>query len=188
MSLVDASELMQMTELHLSLLGNNRLLRTLQPYTDQYSLWQDGGGGSGDTINSTPPWIDPPPDSAEFDEAGLVALPVAPSIDTTVLQVVVPRGFDGTIKAYNVNFLGGGFVPGSGTIVWRVNINGTPVRNFSNITTERGSPEQARPLSGSIRVFSEQTITIVVNHASDNTLAGDVVAGLQGWFYPSRGK
>jgi hypothetical protein len=193
MSVRDAIELAEMTEVHISVLGNNRYLRTLQPYTDMLSHWQNNrgvgmGDGGVDTINSTPPWIDAPPDFLPFDESATVALPAAPSVDTNVLTLVVPKGYDGVIQAYSINFLGGGFVPGSGTIVWRIAINGTPLRNFTNITTEKGSPEQPRALSGGIRLYSEQIVTLLVNHVSDNTLSGTVAGAFQGWFYPSKGK
>lgn len=190
MSFRDAIELNELTELHVRLLGNNRFLKSLQPNTDQYSHWQTpgSGDGGGDMSTTNPPWIDPPPDYLDFDQPGSVVLPAAPSVDTTVLTLQVPRGYDGVIKAYSCNFLGGGFVNGSGTIIWRININGTPVRNFSNITTERGSSEQPRALAGGLRVYSEQIVTLVVNHVSDNTLAGNVLGSFQGWFYPSRGK
>ncbi len=179
-----ALEMKELAGIHQTLVGGKRFIGSYKPDTDRF----DNSGGGGNDFQLAPPWVEAPQNFLSFDEPGLVALPVAPSVDTTVLSLLVPDGYDGVIKGMSMNFAGGGFVQGSGTIVWRVLADGQAIRNYSNITTERGSPEQPRPVSGGIRLYSGQLITIVVNHVSDNTLTGDVLATITGWFYPSKGQ
>lgn len=184
MSIDVALETKELAGIHQTLLGGKRFIGSYTPDTNRF----EGTGGGGSDFQLSPPWQEPPQNFVPFDPAGTVALPAAPSVDTTVLSLLVPDGYDGVINTYSLNFAGGGFVQGSGTIVWRVLADGQAIRNFSNITSERGTPQLARPISGGIRVYSGQLITVVVNHVSDNTLAGDIIASLGGWFYPSKGQ
>lgn len=178
----DAIRLDELANLHQMLVGGKRFIGSYDPDTNRF----EGQGGS--DFQLAPPWVEAPQNFISYDESGTLALPAAPSVDTTVLTFNCPQGYDGVIKEYNLNFAGGGFVQGSGTIVWRILLDGIPIRNFSNITNEKGSPEQPRNIRGGIRFFSGQTITIIVNHVSDNTLAGDVICGIGGWIYPSKGQ
>lgn len=177
-----AIELRELAALHQTLLGGKRFIGSYSPDTDRFS----GNGGS--DFQLAPPWVQPPQDSLSFDEAGTVALPAPPSADTTVLEFLVPEGYDGVINALSLNFEGGGFVNGSGDIVWRILIDGRAQRNYSNITSQKGTTELPRTIQGGIRVFSGQTVMAVVNHVSNVGLNGDVVATMGGWFYPSKGQ
>lgn len=181
-----ALEMKELAAVHQALVGGKRFIGSYRPDTDRFD--SGGSSGAGSDFQLAPPWVEAPQNFLSFDEAGTVALPAAPSVDTTILSLLVPDGYDGIIKTISLNFAGGGFVQASGTIVWRLLADGQAIRNYSNITSEKGSPEQPRAISGGIRVFSGQLITAVVNHVSDVTLTGDVVATLGGWFYPSKGQ
>lgn len=183
MGVETALELKELVGMHQALVGGKRFIGSYSPDTNRF----DGQGGGND-FQLAPPWVEAPQNFLPFDETGLVDLPVVGSADTTILSMIVPDGQDGIIKGYSLNFTGGGFVQGSGDIVWRVLIDGQAVRNFSNITTEKGSPEQVRPISGGIRIFSGQLVTAVVNHVADVTLSGKVSANFSGWYYPSKGQ
>lgn len=183
MGVETALEMKELAGMHQMLVGGKRFIGSYNPDTDRF----DKGNGGGD-FQLAPPWVEAPQNFLSYDEFGLVALPASPSVDATILSMLVPDGYDGVIKTISLNFTGGGFVQGSGDIVWRILIDGQAVRNFSNITTEKGSPEQPRPLSGGIRVFSGQLVTAVVNHASNVGLSGDATAGFGGWFYPAKGQ
>lgn len=132
------------------------------------------------------PWIDEPSGAVPFDAQAGINLPAVGAGDVVVLTMMVPQGYDGVIKwiSNNVNF--GGFVQFSGDIVWRIEADQKPIRNFENILAEKGTIDIPRPVSP-IRIYSGQTITYVVNHEANVALNGQVVCSLSGYFYPSRG-
>jgi hypothetical protein len=174
-----ANDLTDLATMHQQLIGNNGFL--------------DMSGGTAG-INSPPsiptfirrPWLDPGDGATPFDAQGGVALPAAPSVDTTVLTFTVDIGYDGVINSLSQNFTGSGFVQFSGDIIWRLLINGKPVRNFSNMTAEKGTIVTQRQISP-IRLFSGDVVTYVVNHANNNALNGNVVCSITGYTYPNRG-
>jgi hypothetical protein len=64
--------------------------------------------------------------------------------------------------------------------------DGSPVRNYENIVVEKGSVAIPRPIAP-LRIFSGQTINLVVNHVSNILLNGNMVGSFVGYFYPSQG-
>src|SRR6185437_1643565 len=93
------------------------------------------------------PYLDPPPGSQSFYPELSIPIPIVGSGNITVLSFVVPIGYDGVINAINNNFTGGGFINGSGDLVWQILIDGRAVRNYDAILTERGVPGQAVDIS-----------------------------------------
>lgn len=148
------------------------------------------GVGEGKTVQDTlyndAPWVDPPPGFVSFDPQSSIVLPAAAAAETVVLTMDVPQGYDGVIKYISNNLTGGGFVQGSGDIVWRIREDGRPIRNFGNITSEKGSIARPRQVEG-IRIYSAQRITYTVEHVANAALTGRTVCSLNGYFYPSRG-
>jgi hypothetical protein len=130
------------------------------------------------------PWIDPPDGSLSYDEHGKGTLPIVGGTVATIVQFVVPDGYDGVINAFSWNFTGGGFVNGSGDIIVQLLRNGAPIRNYDNILVEAGSIGTPRPISP-IRIYSGQVITLTINHFANPLLVDDVVGSIQGYFYPS---
>lgn len=135
------------------------------------------------TLTESYPWGDYPVNHEPFHEAGGVALPAVGST-STVLSFVVPPLYDGYISRYNLNFMGAGFTQGNGNIVWSILADNRPIKNFQNITTERGAFNMPIEIDH-IRVYSGQTISVTVNHVANMALNGLVVVGLCGIFYPS---
>lgn len=147
---------------------------------------QPAGGESNPIVASHRPWIDEPPGSVPFDEQGVFTLPASNSTtDHPVLTVTVPQGFDGVINYISNNTTAAGFPEGSGELIWKILINGRPVRNFGNILVSKGTPAQGRIVSP-IRVFSGDVIAYTVENPT-GALAGQVICSLNGYFYPSRG-
>lgn len=130
------------------------------------------------------PWGPYPIARLPFDNGGAIVLPAVPG-ENTVLTFQCPNGYDGVIMYYSLNFSGGGFTQGSGDIVWRVYRNGIAERNFENITTERGSIASPKPIAN-LQLFSQDIITITVNHAANALLNGQVVVNMSGYFYPNQ--
>ena len=147
--------------------------------------WVKGSGF--DNLQTTEqPWNTQPMGSQNFDEQASIQIPSIITGWVTVMSFIVPLGMEGVIKNYAANFTGGGFQDGSGDLVWRLLQDKRPIRNFDYITTERGSPESPRSVSGGIRIYSGQLIEFQINHVSNNLLAnGFIICGLSGYFYPN---
>jgi hypothetical protein len=132
-------------------------------------------------------WLDEPPGSVPFDEQNTASIPLAGGVDKAVVTMVVPQGYDGVIKwiSNNVDHSVPPF--NAGDIVWKIMINGRPVRNFGNILQEKGSIAQGREISP-IRIFSGDVVTYTVAQSAANTVTGgDTVCSLSGYYYPSKG-
>lgn len=128
------------------------------------------------------PWIQPPQGHIPFLEAGVLAAPGVGAAGV-VLTMPVPSGMDGVINGISNNYVAGGFVSGSGQLVWRILADGRAIRNFNNIIVEFGTLQIPRVVDG-IRVFSDQTITYTIDHIANAALGGNVVCTLKGYFYP----
>jgi hypothetical protein len=134
------------------------------------------------------PWLDAPDGSISFDPETAVALPAIGGGTVEVVRHVVPEGYDGVINAYSWNYTGANFVDGSGDIVVMMLRNGTPIRNYNNITVQKGCIQIPRPIAP-LRIYSNQVISLVVTHIADSfgVLAGNIIGSLVGYDYPSRG-
>jgi hypothetical protein len=130
------------------------------------------------------PWIDPPEGFLSFDQVGSAVIPAVGS-QVTVLTLIVPTGMDGVIKRLSNNVEAAGFTNGSGELVWRLLADGKPIRNYENITAQKGSAEQPRQVDG-IRIYSGQTISYVLVHAANGAFTGqNTNCTLGGYFYPN---
>jgi hypothetical protein len=170
-----ANALGELAALHNILLTGNQLIST-------------GSAGEPQQIPISTirkPWLDAPDNAVPFDPAGAATLGV---VGTQIIPVTftVPDGMDGVINAYSWNFIGGGFVQGSGDLIAQVFRNDAPIRNYDNILVEKGSVAIPRPIAP-LRIFSGQIISLVVSHVANALLNGNVVASFVGYFYPSQG-
>lgn len=129
------------------------------------------------------PWLYPPPGFRSFDWVRSIATP-AVGVETTVLGFSVPVGFDGVIRRISNNFTGGGFIQGSGDLIWRIRVNNRVVQNFGAILTEFGSISQPREIDG-IVVRAGQAVTYSVT-CSNAALSGGsyVVCCFSGYYWP----
>jgi len=132
------------------------------------------------------PWNEFPDGGQAFDYAGVIGTPAAAGAETVALSFITPYGWDGVVKRLSHNYTGGGFVPGSGDLTWRIRVGGAFVKNYEAITVEFGTTTEPRPTDG-IRVFSGQLVEYIVNHAAASGLAvggTNIICFLAGWFYP----
>lgn len=132
-----------------------------------------------------PVWIDPPVQWENVDQLGYVALG-AIAATVTIVSFTVPAGRNGIINKVANNFVGGGWVEGSGDIVWRILVDGTPppgATSYDSILGSLGSPANPVRISG-FRIFENQVVTLVAfNNAI--VVAGQKVGGrLLGYLYP----
>lgn len=142
------------------------------------------------------PWVSMPAEGRRFKPISVLAVPAAPftGLDTTVLSVTVPIGYDGVITDFVCNIDPGtsgstGFIEGSGDLVWRLRANNRHLRDLGNIQTSLGSLTAPNPVPrGGIRVWSQDELVFSVSFAvgADARIAADarVVCSITGWYYP----
>jgi hypothetical protein len=143
-----------------------------------------------------PPWIMMPSEGRRFKPIGILPVPAPPftGLDTPVLTVRVPLGYDGVITDLVCEILPGpsgstGFIEGSGDLTWRLSSNGRFLRDEGNILTTLGSLVTPTPVPrGGLRVWSDDLLVFSVAFAvgADARIAADanVVCSITGWWYP----
>ena len=172
-----ATGLDELSNLHNSLLVNNALISS--------GTGQDKAMQMPTTIIRRP-WLDMGEGGVPFDPQQTDTLT---GVGTQVagVKVVVPEGYDGVINGFNWNFsptTAVTFGQGSGDLQAQILRNGAAVRNYDNILMEKGCVLAPRPINP-LRIYSGQTLQIVINHLANNLLVGTVQTGLSGYFYPA---
>jgi len=153
---------------------------------------------------TSPPWVSMPSEGRRFRPITSTALtafqvpgPGFNGVDTVVLQMRVPIGYDGVISDVVMNYLGGaGFDEGSGEITWRLAADYLPVgglatggrylRDMGAVITSLGSLTQPSPVPrGGLRIYSDDLVTMYCNVATTASIAGgNIVVSVSGWFWP----
>jgi hypothetical protein len=132
-----------------------------------------------------PSRLAPPSDWQNVDLFAYVALP-AIGAQANVISFPVPPGYNGIINAVANNFVGGGWVEGSGNVIWQILVDGAPPpgsSNYSKILGSLGLPANPTKIAG-FRVTQNQTLTLVVQNVNI-VVAGQVSGGrFLGYLYP----
>lgn len=142
-------------------------------------------------ISALPPWLWPP---AQWENIDLLSYALLPAIGATVviLTYTVPPGRNGVIQKVANNFVGGGWVEGTGDVIWRILVDGTPppgATNYDSILASLGSPANPVRIAG-FRIFENQVLTLVGFNNPAGPDGGVIVAGqrlgarLVGHLYP----
>jgi hypothetical protein len=142
-------------------------------------------------ITQFPVWLYPP---SQWENIDLIAYALLPAIGATViiLQFQVPLGRNGVIKAIANNFVGGGWVEGTGDVIWKLLVDGASPPNansYGSIPASLGSPANPVPIPG-FRIWENQVITFVGLNNPAGPDGGVVVAGqrlgarIVGYLYP----
>ena len=140
---------------------------------------------SGRQLVQQPPWIVPPDQWENLDLINYIVLP-AIGAQANVINFQVPLGRNGVIQKVANNFVGGGWVEGSGAVTWQILVDGAPPPGSSNydlILASLGSPANPVGISG-FRIYENQVLTLVVKNATvvvANQLSG---GRLCGYLYP----
>ena len=141
--------------------------------------------GSGTAIHRLPFINYMPPEGVEFREHAYVTIP-AIGVQEIVVQFKVPKGYNGVINYLANEYVGGGFVQGSGGVTWTIykDFQGLiPAPNFQLIVASLGVVANPSKLNG-IRIKEGQLVTLVVNNVTVIP-AGQLIGGLLGgYFYP----
>jgi len=132
-------------------------------------------------------WMDPaiwpPPEREPIDLFNYIALPAIGAVATIVTQLIEP-GYNAIIRAYGNNYVGGGWVEGSGSVTWQIAIDGAPAPGYDLILGSLGSPSNPVVHPCGIKILEGQTIVLSVTNVSV-VLAGQLSGGrLMGYYYP----
>jgi hypothetical protein len=175
-------ELANLAAWHLANIGNAGILAASPENTSLQPI----GSVSNPIVAAQRPWVSEPMGSVPFDEQGSYTFTgtAHPGVNTPVLTVKCPNGFDGVIRWISNNLVVAAAVP-SGNVIWQIQINGRPVRNFGAITQEKGTIAQGRQISP-IRIFSGDVVAYTIQEAVGG-LSGSSVVSLSGYFFPSKG-
>ncbi len=139
------------------------------------------------------PWQTIPPDGKAFDAQTVIGTPTVAAGETVVLSLTCKRGYDGIVLRIANNFVGASINIGLPSLIWRirngVSINNSKfVDNYSEITTELGTTNFARDISG-IFITSGQTLLYTVTN-NDAGLpvspASQVSCCFAGFFWPQQ--
>lgn len=137
-----------------------------------------GSVGGPQETRDLPIWLYPPRNWENIDQLAYALLPAIGST-ATILSYLVPIGRNGVINKVACNFVGGGWTAGTGDVVWRILIDGTPppgATSYDSIVDSLGSPAQPVGISG-FRIFENQTLTVVIFNNPAGANGGVVVAG-----------
>jgi len=138
-----------------------------------------------------PVHIYPPKNFENVDKVNYALLP-AIGATATIISYVVPAGRNGIINKVACNFVGGGWVEGTGDVVWRILVDGTPppgATDYDSILASLGSPAAPTGIAG-FRIFENQIISLVVFNNPSGPSGGVILAGqrcggrLIGYNYP----
>lgn len=149
-------------------------------------------GSPGEPVRrDLPVWLYPPINWENIDQLAYALLPAIGS-QVVIIQFTVPIGRNGVINKVACNFVGGGWVEGTGDIKWRVLVDGAPppgATSYDSIVASLGSPAQPVGIAG-FRLFENQVLQLVAFNDPTGPNGGVVVAGqrvgarLMGHLYP----
>lgn len=126
------------------------------------------------------------PNWENIDLLNYVALP-AIGATAPIVTYVVPPGRNGLIYKVACNFVGGGWVEGSGDVLWRILVDGSPppgATSYDAILGSLGSPANPVEIPG-FRIFENQVLTLVAANVAVVVAGQKVGARLIGWNYPT---
>jgi hypothetical protein len=138
-----------------------------------------------------PPHLYMPRNGENFDlQKSVLFAPVGNTV--TILSFRIPIGRNCIINKVATNFIGGGWIAGTGDVIWRILVDGAlpPGANTYNaIDDSLGSPAQPVGIAG-FRVFENQLLTVTAFNNPAGANGGVVFANqrvgarLLGHMYP----
>lgn len=116
-----------------------------------------------------------------------VAYPAPGAAAVQILQDVVPSGWDTFYWWLSIFHIGGGFVDGSGNVIWRVFVNNAAHKGLGNIQSQIGTSLNPAP-GFPIHLVQNDILTVTVEvPAGQNPMPAGALTGcrLQGWRFPA---
>lgn len=128
-----------------------------------------------------------PADWLNVDQSNYIALP-AESAQADIISFTVPQGYNGIINGVANNYVGGGWIEGSGAVIWQILVDGAPppgAVSYGSILGSLGSPANPTRIAG-FRITENQVVTVVAQNVSITPVSGQLVgARLLGYLYPT---
>lgn len=119
----------------------------------------------------------------ETSSQPFVAYPAPGAAAATVLSYTVPNGYRGAIRWMAIVAVGGGFIDGTGNVIWRIQRNSVWVQGYENLTAQIGS--WAMPNDAPLEVQENETYTVTVEvPAASAVQSGTTGARFRGWLVP----
>jgi hypothetical protein len=141
-------------------------------------------------IYTVPPWIDAPPGYEPFFFSGKInPTPNADGNDHTIFSFTVPPEWDGVINWIANAWNGNGFVPFSGSFIWRILRDGVPFKGLDSIDWQYGTTASTGVLpvdltGKGIIIRSGQAISMVGQNISLVPAGTQIWGLLAGYFWP----
>lgn len=144
-----------------------------------------------------PPWVQMPDGGYPFSPVGTINTPAigagftdvigpnAIQLDGSLFPFQIPNGNDGVIRRLVTFYNGGGFISGSGQLIWRILINGQAVRNYEKILVQLGVAPFPGEIEG-IRIRTQDTVQFQVSNIGVIGAGTQISCLFNGWFYPSK--
>jgi len=130
------------------------------------------------------PWIYPPPGFQPFDPVIAIPTPAIGAGEAVVVSIQCPIAFDGVVRYISCNYTGQNFIQGSGDLIWRVKLDGRPVKNYGNLVSEMGTISQPRTTFG-IVFQSGQILQITITNVNQTPGAGtNIICSANGYYWP----
>ncbi len=138
------------------------------------------------------PLIEPPLGAQSYEQPGVIATPAVDGADHVIVSIAIPPNWDGVLKRIANIYSGPGLsfsTAGPGSMVWRLERNGVPIKTYENITFTFGSVGSNASvvpydLAAGIPLYSGDVIALVCQNFSLPTPGTQVIGFLGGWFYP----
>lgn len=132
-----------------------------------------------------PPWYAPIPGSQWFDAVAQAAIPANGAANAiTVVSQTIPTGYTGIVRRIANVALYGGFVDGSGWLIWQIFIDSNTVMNYESITAQLGAINN--PSETFIEVPDGSTVSWIIQSAVQPPPGGaETICRLSGWYWPS---
>lgn len=147
----------------------------------QASARQPGGP----FVHARPNYWEPPRNAAPIEKSSqpFVAYPAPGAGPVTVLAYTVPNGYRGAIRWLAIVAVGGGFIDGTGNVIWRIKRNQQWVQGYEMLTAQIGS--WAEPNPAPLEVQENETYTVTVEVPATGTpQSGTTGARFRGWLQP----
>lgn len=142
-------------------------------------------GGQLVIVERLPLHLYPPMEWENLDKCNYVAVP-AIGASANIIDYTVPQGRNGIVNRIGCNFVGGGWVEGSGDVIWQILVDGTPppgASDYNQILASLGSPANPVQIAG-FRIFENQHLTVAISNVAV-VVAGQLAgARLLGYLYP----
>lgn len=123
----------------------------------------------------------------EIYKIGVVPVDFAAD-NAVIVEFTLPFGYEGLLYSCFQRFTGTGLVPGSGSLVWRVQVGQRYPKDMGNMPWELGEHASYFPLADYIRLVPHQHVAYRYSAAADSgdvLGTGNVIAAVQGWIWPT---